>query len=55
MVFHAYRWRGLSFLFEPGRVPEIGAFEGEEELTPEEHDAWKSMLIDAILDEARRN
>ena len=55
MGLHVYRWRGLSFLFEPGRVPEVGTFEGVEELSPQGIEAWREMLIDAILDEAKRN
>jgi len=47
MVLHVYLWRGLSFLFEPGRVPEVREFEGVEELTAEEYEAWREMLIDA--------
>jgi hypothetical protein len=39
MEFHVYRWRGQSFLFDPGRVPEVGTFEGMEDLTAEEYDA----------------
>ena len=55
MELHVYSWRGLSFLFEPGRVPEVGTFEGVEHLTFEECEAWQEILIDGILDEARRN
>jgi hypothetical protein len=55
MVLHVYRWRGLSFLSAPGRVPEVGVFEAVEDLTAEEYEAWREMLIDAILDDAGRN
>jgi len=41
---HAPRWRGLSFLFEPERVPEVATFEEVEELTAQEVEAWWEML-----------
>jgi hypothetical protein len=55
MLLHVYRWRGLSFLFAPGQAPEVGTFEGVGNLTGEEYEAWREMLIDAILEEAGRN
>jgi hypothetical protein len=55
MLPHVYSWRGMSFLFEPVRVPEIGVSAGVEELTAQEYEAWQEMLIDAILDKTGRN